>query len=209
MVTSVSFIQLIKALSFRVILSTSGIWLILFKRFSSVLLPIFFLGLTSLASIPAFADYWVPKLDIDLGLGVNLSQSKQRVAHWAVLYELSQEWVALGSYMYESNGVQRWTDDDTVQRVSLGTRYQLDFLQIRPWFGLQLGLSNQDAIGPVLRASIGLSYLLLENWHLSLSGVGMFEPQLESRAESQAFYQFYGLVSVSYSFVLAESFDEL
>ena len=181
----------------------------LFKRFSSVLLSIFFLGITSLASLPVFADYWVPKLDIDLGFGVNLSQSKQGVAHWAVLYELSQEWVALGSYMYESNAVQRWTDHDTVQRVSLGTRYQVDFLQIRPWFGLQLGLGHQDAIEPIVRASIGLSYLLLENWYLSLSGIGMFEPRLKYRTENQDFYQFYSLVSVSYSFVLAESFDEL
>ena len=181
----------------------------LFKRFSSVSLSIIFLGLSSLASLPAFAEYWVPKLDIDLGLGVNLSQGKQRVAHLAVIYELSQEWMASGSYMHESNGAQQWMEDDSVERVSLGTRYQLDFLQIRPWFGLQLGLSNGDSIEPVLRASIGLSYLLLENWYLSLSGVGILEPQLELRVEDQASYQFYSLVSVSYSFVLAESFDEL
>ena len=181
----------------------------LFKRFYGALHTVIFVGLMSLAAFPTFADYWAPKLDIEFGLGTNLSQSKQRVAQLAVAYELSQEWVVLSSYMYEFVSAPHLTESDSAQRASLGARYQLDFLQIRPWFGLQLGLSNEHSVEPVLGASIGLSYLFLEDWYLSLWGMGLLGSLSEARTKNQNLYRMYGLVSVSYSFTLAESFDEL
>ena len=182
----------------------------LFKRLLILLLFLVLIGPINLIPKPVFADYWVPKLDLELGLGCGLSQNDQQLGHLAILYEPHPNLWVFGDYTYAQERAHETIEINAVQRVSLGARYVLDFLRLRPWFSLRLGLSDRAEIEPVVGSSLGLSYLLSEDWQLSLWTLVLVDPVLNTHVlNNRLIVRFYGLLSLSYSFVLGESFDEL
>ena len=182
----------------------------LFRRPLILLLFLISFSSASFVSRSVFADYWVPKLDLELGFGSGFSKNDQQLGNLAILYELSQSWWIFGDYIYAQEGVHRGFEVNAVQRVSFGARYVLDFLRLKPWFSLRLGLSNRDVINPTMGGSMGLSYLLSEDWQLSLWTLMLVEPKLStSGMTDRVVGGVYALISLSYSFVLGESFDEL
>ena len=115
----------------------------LFRRPLILLLFLISFSSTSFVSRSVFADYWVPKLDLELGFGSGFSKSDQQLGDLAILYEVSRSWWVFGDYIYAQERGDRDLKVNAVQRVSFGTRYVLDFLRMKPWFALRLGLSNE------------------------------------------------------------------
>ena len=182
----------------------------LFRRLLISLLFLVSFSSVSLISRSVSADYWVPKLDLELGFGSSFSKEDQQLGNLAILYELRKNWWVFGDYIYAQGGGYKALEINAVQRVTMGARYVLDFLRLRPWFALRLGLSNRTAIEPIVGGSIGLSYLLSEDWQLSLWTLALVDPALSTqKINDHLTVRSYGLLSLSYSFILGESFDEL
>ena len=177
------------------------------KNLHLVLLVLLLLIGFSLRPRSSFANYTVPKLAIDLGLGLTWPKEERQstLAYTGLMYELDSSWALMGDYIHEMAH-----STATRHQVSLGGRYRIDFLRLRPWFALRVGAAIQDSVKATLGASVGLSYFLSEHWQLSLWSLALYGGKgLWSEGDHQDLTKLYYLFSISYDFTLGEDFDEL